>query len=161
MHFYLLFFAYYNLLLFSCHFANRLFSSKNNLDRGRSTLKCCRLNTEIDKIFCERTLSKKVLMGRKVQSYSFQEPLLSSCQKMSGSKAIWIVAKGQLISKCLLGAFNSPKKRTKTIRLEVLYHTAGLDTIFVQIYMDVLPGVPGVSKNQNFYFTNKTVEFLR
>ena len=25
-------------------------------------------------------------------------------------------------------------------------HTAGLDTIFVQIYMDALPGVPGVSK---------------
>ena len=26
-----------------------------------------------------------------------------------------------------------------------LHHTAGLDNIFVQIYMDVLPGVPGVS----------------
>ena len=39
-----------------------------------------------------------------------------------------------------------------------LCHTAGLDTIFVQIYMDALPGV---SKNQNFFFTNKTVEFLR
>ena len=31
-------------------------------------------------------------------------------------------------------------------------HTAGLDTIFVQIYMDALPGVPGVSKNQIFFF---------
>ena len=40
-------------------------------------------------------------------------------------------------------------------------HTAGSDTIFVQIYMDALPGVPGVSKNQNFFFTNKTVEVLR
>jgi hypothetical protein len=40
-------------------------------------------------------------------------------------------------------------------------HTAGLDTIFVQIYMDALPGFPGVSKNQNFFFTKKTVEFLR
>ena len=29
--------------------------------------------------------------------------------------------KGQLVSKCLFGAFNSPKKRTKTIRLEVPY----------------------------------------
>ena len=28
-----------------------------------------------------------------------------------------------------------------------LRHTAGLDTIFVQIYMDPLPGVPGVSKD--------------
>ena len=28
-------------------------------------------------------------------------------------------SKGQLISKCLFGVFNSPKKRTKTIRLEV------------------------------------------
>ena len=44
---------------------------------------------------------------------------------------------------------------------ETLGHTAGSDTIFVQIYMDTLPGVPGVSKNQNFFFTNKTVEFLR
>ena len=28
----------------------------------------------------------------------------------------------------------------------VLNHTAGLDTIFIQIYMNVPPGVPGVSK---------------
>ena len=34
--------------------------------------------------------------------------------------------------------------------MSTLNHTAGLDTIFVQIYMDVLPGVPGVSKNQFF-----------
>ena len=27
------------------------------------------------------------------------------------------------------------------------YHTAGSDTIFVQIYMDLPPGVPGVSKD--------------
>ena len=40
-----------------------------------------------------------------------------------------------------------------------LIHTAGFDTLFVQIYMEALPGVPGVSKNHNF-FTNKTVEFL-
>ena len=30
-----------------------------------------------------------------------------------------LCAKGQLISKCLFGVFNSPKKPTKTIRLEV------------------------------------------
>ena len=30
-----------------------------------------------------------------------------------------IAAKGQLISKCLFGVFNSPKKRTKKIRFEV------------------------------------------
>ena len=30
-------------------------------------------------------------------------------------------SKGQLISKCLFGVFNSPKKRKKTIRLEVPY----------------------------------------
>ena len=41
-----------------------------------------------------------------------------------------------------------------------IVHTAGSDTIFIQIYMDAPPGVPGVSKNQIF-FTNKTVEFLR
>ena len=28
--------------------------------------------------------------------------------------------KGQLISKCLFGVFNPPKKRTKTIQLEVI-----------------------------------------
>ena len=27
-----------------------------------------------------------------------------------------------------------------------LYHTAGSDTIFIQIYMDAPPGVPGMSK---------------
>ena len=43
----------------------------------------------------------------------------------------------------------------------LLKHTAGLDTIFVQIYMDAPPGVPGVSKNQIHFFKNKTVEFLR
>ena len=32
---------------------------------------------------------------------------------------IAILAKVQLISKCLFGVFNSPKKRTKSIRLEV------------------------------------------
>ena len=32
--------------------------------------------------------------------------------------------KGQLISKCLFGIFNSPKKRTKTIRL-YYYDTSG------------------------------------
>ena len=41
-------------------------------------------------------------------------------------------------------------------------HATGSDTIFIQIYMDTLSGVPGVlgvSKNQIFV-TNKTVEFL-
>ena len=33
-----------------------------------------------------------------------------------------------------------------------LFHTAGSDTIFVQINMDPAPGVPGVSKNQIFFF---------
>ena len=33
-----------------------------------------------------------------------------------------------------------------------ILHTAGLDTIFIQIYMDALSGVPGVSKNQIFFF---------
>ena len=37
------------------------------------------------------------------------------------------------------------------------FHTACLDTIFIQIYMDA---PPGVSKNQIF-FRNKTVELLR
>ena len=54
-------------------------------------------------------------------------------------------------------------KQIGRYRLQIVGHghTAGLDTIFVQIIMDALPGVSGVSKNQNFIFTNKTVEFLR
>ena len=28
----------------------------------------------------------------------------------------------------------------------ILHHTAGWDTIFIQIYVDALPGVVGVSK---------------
>ena len=41
------------------------------------------------------------------------------------------------------------------------FHTAGLDNIFVQIYMDALPGVPEVSYNQILFFKNESVEFLR
>ena len=40
-------------------------------------------------------------------------------------------------------------------------HTAGSDNIFVQMYMDALPGVPGVSLNQILFFKNEIVEFLR
>ena len=39
------------------------------------------------------------------------------------------------------------------------YHTAGSDTIFVQIYMDPPPGVPGVSKNQIFFSQIKLLSF--
>ena len=39
-------------------------------------------------------------------------------------------------------------------------HTAVLDTIFVQIYMDALPGVPGVLKNQNFFLQIKLLRFF-
>jgi hypothetical protein len=40
-----------------------------------------------------------------------------------------------------------------------LVHTAGSDTIFVQIYMDALPGVPRVSKNQIFFLQIKLLSF--
>ena len=50
---------------------------------------------------------------------------------------------------------------TKVELSSFLSHTAGSDIIFVQIYMDPPPGVPGVSKNKNFFSTNKTVEFFR
>ena len=48
-----------------------------------------------------------------------------------------------------------------TLLCNTTEHTAGLDTIFVQIYMDALPGVPGVSKNQILFFKNESVEVLR
>ena len=38
-------------------------------------------------------------------------------------------------------------------------HTASSDTIFVQIYMDPPPGVPGVSKNQIFFSQIKLLRF--
>ena len=38
-------------------------------------------------------------------------------------------------------------------RIAPICHTAGSDII--QIYMEVLPGVPRVSKNQNFYLQIK------
>ena len=40
-------------------------------------------------------------------------------------------------------------------------HTAGLDTIFVQIYMDAPPGVPGVSKELEGYKDYYLDVFLR
>ena len=48
-----------------------------------------------------------------------------------------------------------------TKRAACYHHTAGSDTIFVQIYMDLPPGAPGVSKNQIFFFTNENVFLLR
>ena len=39
--------------------------------------------------------------------------------QFGGAETANHLAKGQLILKCLSGVFNSPKKRTKTIRLEV------------------------------------------
>jgi hypothetical protein len=43
--------------------------------------------------------------------------------------------------------------------MEPIHHTAGSDTIYVQIYMDALPGVPGVSKNQIFFLQIKLLSF--
>ena len=40
-----------------------------------------------------------------------------------------------------------------------LMHTAGSDTIFIQIYMNALPRVSGVSKNQNFFLQIKLLSF--
>ena len=37
----------------------------------------------------------------------------SRTTKITDSSGPWLGAKGQLISKCLFGIFNSPKKRTK------------------------------------------------
>ena len=58
--------------------------------------------------------------------YYRSRPKMSSSQDyLVGSQDLDVIISsddysiGQLISKCLLGDFNSPKKRTKTIRLEV------------------------------------------
>ena len=39
-------------------------------------------------------------------------------------------------------------------------HTAGSETIFIQIYMDAPPRVPGGVKKSESFFYKKTVEFL-
>ena len=81
-----------------------------------------------------------------IHDYSQQRCILnqtSSGEPAIGALLVWAPLVGYLLLGYLFG------------------HTAGLDTILVQIYMDALPGVPGVSKNQNIFFTNKTVEFLR
>ena len=71
------------------------------------------------------------------------------------NRTIWGLAVSaiQIIQRDFMSSIKYPVDRDRE-------HTAGSDTIFVQIYMDVLPGAPGVSKN-HFFFTNKTVEFLR
>ena len=38
-------------------------------------------------------------------------------------------------------------------------HPAGLDTIIVQIYMDALPGVSGMSKKSDFFLQIKLLSF--
>ena len=78
-----------------------------------------------------RTLGQNVFLKRHLYSFS------------SGLK-IFIIYCGTVVESSSRGPFNNYKMREGG-------HTAGLDTIFVQIYMDALPGVPGVSKNQNFF----------
>ena len=51
------------------------------------------------------------------------------------------------------------KQAMKLVGFLIIYHTAGSDPIFIQIYTDAPPGVPGVSKNRIYFFTNKSVEF--
>ena len=48
-----------------------------------------------------------------------------------------------------------------TISIQKTLHTAGSDTIFIQIYMDTLPGVPGVSKELEGHKDQYLDVFLR
>ena len=61
------------------------------------------------------------------------------------------------MSKCQEGFSLSRPRSGVELLCCFLYHTAGSDTIFIQIYMDAPPGIPGVSKK----FTSKTVLALR
>ena len=47
---------------------------------------------------------------------------------------------------CILLCLNGPQSGQQALR-----HTASSDTIFIQITMDTPAGVPGVSKNHNFF----------
>ena len=44
---------------------------------------------------------------------------------------------------------------------KMFHHSGRMDSKSIHSTIDGPPGVPGVSKNQIFFFTNKTVEFLR
>ena len=44
--------------------------------------------------------------------------------------------------------------------LGLLAHTAGSDTIFIQITIDAPPGLPWVLKNPQKYLINNSVQFL-
>ena len=46
-------------------------------------------------------------------------------------------------------------------QIETCMHSGRMDSKTIHSTIDAPPGVPGVSKNQNFYFTNKSVELLR
>ena len=84
---------------------------------------------------------------------------LQSNQEFHKLTELMVDIVGNQIRKKVRHLFNL-KGRLWIARYVETKHTAGSDTIFVQIYMDPPPGVPGVSKNQKFFFTNKTVEFL-
>ena len=60
----------------------------------------------------------KIVMGLNPYLGEENRDLLQFCS----SNVKFGCTKGQLISKCLFGVFNSSKKRTKTILLEVLYY---------------------------------------
>ena len=80
----------------------------------------------------------------------------------SSSVDVLEVAVDDSASACCRFELIFPKMKKKNIFLQqcgncvskwgCTYHTAGLDTIFIQIYMDALPGDPGVSKNQIFFY---------
>ena len=79
---------------------------------------------------------------------------------ISSITLIWLLIRGSGTAQGRIFQLPPHGKSSEFLERSVHSATAGLDTIFVQINMDALPGVPGVSKNQIF-FTNKTVEFLR
>ena len=59
--------------------------------------------------------------------------------------------KGHLISKCLSGVFNFPKKRTKTIRLEVLFRS---------FFGRIEDSKKDISKLTDFYKLEKSISYL-
>ena len=62
---------------------------------------------------------KYFLRGQFVRQKSIFIWVYNFVHKKWGHTKGQLQGRGQLTSKCLLGVFNSPKKRTKTIRLEV------------------------------------------
>ena len=66
---------------------------------------------------------------------------------ISSITLIWLLIRGPGTAQGRIFQLPPHGKSSEFLERSVHSHIVGLDTIFVQIYMDPPPGVPGVSKD--------------